>query len=379
MKKKLAIAAAVAATFASASYAQSSVTLYGIVDAGFTYTTNVATARDASGRPINGNARYALTSGNVQQSRWGLRGAEDLGGGLKTIFTLESGFDVTNGQQNGGLFNRQSFVGLTQADYGTLTLGRQFDSVVDYLAPLTAAGSWGGTYMAHLQDNDNLNGSFSLNNSVKYTSANYAGFQFGGAYAFSNQTGFANNRAYSAGMSYQNAGLRLAAGYLQAQGMDRSANNGAVVNDPLGAHHRQRNWGGGASYTYGPLVGGVVFTQSRVYGFSDSFSGRFNNIEANVRYDLTPALGIGAMYTYTNMNGTTLNAGGSNSAHWNQFGLQADYSLSKRTDIYLEGVGLWGAGQNAVGVTEVGYNPSSNGVSSSKNQGIVTTGIRHRF
>jgi general bacterial porin, GBP family len=137
MKKKLAIAAAVAATFASASYAQSSVTLYGIVDAGFTYTTN-----------INGNNSFALTSGNVQTSRWGLRGAEDLGGGLKTIFTLESGFNVTNGQQNGSLFNRQSFVGLTQAQYGTLTLGRQFDSVVDYLAPLTAAGSWGGTYMA---------------------------------------------------------------------------------------------------------------------------------------------------------------------------------------------------------------------------------------
>jgi general bacterial porin, GBP family len=369
MKKSLVIAAAVAATFATASYAQSSVTLYGIADAGFTYTTNV-----------NGHANYAMTSGNVQQSRWGMRGVEDLGGGLKTIFTLESGFNLMNGQQgnanNNSLFNRQAFVGLTQAQFGTLTLGRQFDSVVDYLAPLTAVGSWGGTYFAHIMDNDNANASFSLNNAVKYTSPNLSGFQFGGAYAFSNQAGgFANNRAYSAGMSYNNAGLRLAAAYLQAQGLDRNS-AGAVGGDPLGANQRQRTWGAGAGYTFGPAVADVVFTQTRL---TNGDSVRLNNIEANVRYNLTPALGLGAMYTYTNANGASINNGtGSNSAHWNQFGLQADYSLSKRTDVYVEGVGVWGAGQNAVGLTQIGYT-SSGGVSSSKNQGVVSTGIRHRF
>ncbi|MFP3702905.1 porin [Paraburkholderia sp. SIMBA_009] len=370
MKKHLVIAAAVAATFASASYAQSSVTLYGIVDAGFTYTTN-----------IGGERNYAMTSGNVQASRWGLRGVEDLGGGLKAVFNLESGFDVMNGKQNGGLFNRQSFVGLSQAQFGTVTFGRQFDSVVDYVGPLMAVGTWGGTYMAHVMDNDNDNGngSFSLNNSIKYTSANYSGFQFGGTYAFSNQAGgFANNRAYSAGASYQNAGLRVGAAYLQAQGMDRNG-NGAVVGDPLGANERQRTWGAGASYTYGPVVGGVVFTQTRLNNFTADKSVRFNNIEGNVRYNLTPALGIGAMYTYTNANGDGVDNGtGSRSVHWHQFGLQADYALSKRTDIYLEGVGLWGSGQNAVGLTQVGYT-SDGGVSSSKNQGIITTGIRHRF
>ncbi|CAD6512414.1 hypothetical protein LMG27952_00591 [Paraburkholderia hiiakae] len=381
MKKKLAIAAAVAATFASASYAQSSVTLYGIVDAGFTYTTNV-----------NNNAKYALTSGNVQTSRWGLRGVEDLGGGLKTIFTLESGFNVANGQQNGGLFNRQSYVGLTQDQYGTVTLGRQFDSMVDYIAPLTAVGTWGGTYMAHVIDNDNLNATFSLNNSIKYTSPNFAGFQFGGMYAFSNQSGFAINRAYSAGMSYANQGLRLAAAYMQINGVD-STGTGSVQGSSLASTfgamasgNRQRTWGAGANYTYGPMVGGVVFTQSRLNGkFIDSV--RYNNVEANFRYNLTPALGLGAMYAYTNANGAGIDSGtGSSSAHWNQFGLQADYALSKRTDVYLEGVGVWGAGQNAAGITQVGFqgnsdnaNLPSNNFSSSKNQGIVTTGIRHRF
>ena len=371
MKKNLAIAAAVAATFATASYAQSSVTLYGIVDAGFTYTTN-----------IGGNANYALTSGNIQQSRWGLRGAEDLGGGLRTIFTLESGFDVTNGQQNGALFSRQAYVGLAHDQYGTLTLGRQFDSVVDYVGPLMAVGTWGGTYMAHVLDNDNGNATFSINNSVKYRSANYSGFEFGGLYGFSNQAGgFANNRTYSAGASYSYGGLLLGAAYLQAQGLNRNA-NGSLQGAPLATTfdnvYRQRTWGAGASYTYGPMVGGVVFTQSRVNSEGSSAL-RFNNIEANFRYNLTPVLGIGAMYTYTNANGDGIDTGtGSRSAHWNQFGVQADYALSKRTDVYVQGVGLWGAGQNAVGLTQVGYT-SNGGVSSSKNQGVVSTGIRHRF
>jgi general bacterial porin, GBP family len=373
MKKKL-VFAAVAAAFASASYAQSSVTLYGIVDAGITYTTNV-----------NGHNNFSGTSGNIQASRWGLRGAEDLGGGLQAVFTLESGFDVMNGQQNGGLFNRQSFVGLTQKDSGTVTFGRQFDSMIDYVGPMTAVGSWGGTYTAHLIDNDDLNGTFSLNNSIKYASPNLSGFRFGGLYSFSNQAGgFASNRAYSAGMSYEYAGLRLGTAYTQINGVNGNA-SGSVQGSPLastfggsmGADERQRNWGAGASYAYGPMVGGVVFTQSRLDG-AVSGSVRFNNVEGNLRYNLTPALGIGAMYAYTNVNGSMLDANGSNSAHWHQFALQADYALSKRTDVYLEGVGMWGAGQNAVGITQVGYQSDSN-FSSSKNQGIVTTGIRHRF
>ncbi|NIE67915.1 porin [Burkholderia sp. Ax-1719] len=375
MKKSLVIAAAVAATFASASYAQSSVTLYGIVDAGFTYTSNV-----------NGSSNYAMTSGNVQQSRWGLRGVEDLGGGLKTIFTLESGFNLMNGQQgnslnNNSLFNRQAYVGLTHDQFGTVTFGRQYDSVVDYLAPLTAVGSWGGTYFAHVLDNDNGNASYSLNNSVKYASPNLSGFQFGGAYAFSNQAGgFANNRAYSAGMGYSYEGLRLAAAYLQANGAGSLSNSGgAIANDQFVSRQRQRVWGAGVSYAYGPAVGGVTFTQTRLNGLQDNLSVRFNNIEANVHYNLTPALGIGAMYTYTNVNGSLLSStGGGKTAHWNEFGLQADYALSKRTDVYLLGVAASGSGDAAVGETQVGFVSSSN-FSSSKNQGVISTGIRHRF
>src|SRR5246127_1591064 len=181
---------------AATAHAQSSVTLYGLIDAGITYTNNQ-----------HGQKNFQATSGNINGSRFGLRGAEDLGGGLKAIFVLENGFNVQNGKlgQNSRLFGRQAFVGLSSSEFGTVTLGRQYDSLVDFVAPLSAtAGTFGDTGFAHPFDNDNLNHSVRMNNAVKYTSDIYSGFKFGALYAFSNSTQFAVNRAYSAGASYHN-------------------------------------------------------------------------------------------------------------------------------------------------------------------------------
>ncbi|BAO88270.1 porin [Caballeronia cordobensis] len=85
--KKWVLAAGVSAMATGAAQAQSSVTLFGLIDEGFNYTNNVG------GHPL-----YAMSSGDVQGSRWGLRGSEDLGGGLAAIFKLESGFNVNNGR-----------------------------------------------------------------------------------------------------------------------------------------------------------------------------------------------------------------------------------------------------------------------------------------
>ena len=82
MKKTLMVAA-LSGVFATAAHAQSSVTLYGLIDAGLTYTNNQG-----------GSHNSKTTSGAVNGSRWGLRGSEDLGGGLKAIFTLENGFNI---------------------------------------------------------------------------------------------------------------------------------------------------------------------------------------------------------------------------------------------------------------------------------------------
>ncbi|ABB13225.1 porin [Burkholderia sp. Ac-20384] len=374
MNKTLIVAAA-AASFATVAHAQSSVTLYGVLDAGITYQSNVQTA---SGQ---GKSRFSMGSG-IDQSRFGLRGSEDLGGGLKAIFTLESGFNIGNGKfanGNGGMFNRQAFVGLS-SQYGTVTLGKQYDATQDYLAPLTATGSWGGTYFAHPLNNDRLstNGDVALNNTIKYTSVNYAGLQFGGTYSFSNSTNFANNRAYSAGLSYQYQGLKLGAAYSQANNAGLST-SGAVNpsvdtnGNAFGIQGRTRTYGIAAAYAFGPAQVGAAWTQSRLDNQTNGLGTlRADNYEINAKYNLTPALGLGAAYTYTNakQNG--------NSTHWNQFGVQADYFLSKRTDVYAQAV--YQRGTKGAGLGASIYNGDINAYPSSKvSQTAATVGLRHRF
>jgi predicted porin len=376
MKKKLIVAAATA-SFAIAAHAQSSVTLYGVLDAGITYTSNVG-----------GHSNWQQTSGGIDQSRFGLRGSEDLGGGLKAIFTLESGFNLGNGRfaNNNGLFNRQAFVGLS-SNYGTVTLGRQYDAEQDFLAPLTATGSWGGTSFAHFGNFDNLNtnGGAAVNNSIKFTSANYYGFTFGGTYGFSNQAGrFGNNREYSVGAAYEFQGLRIAGSYAQTNnplantsGAFDASNNvipaiQSVTGVPAAAlgNFRLRTYGAGASYAFGPAQAGVVWTQARVDNDSGAVpSIHQNNYEVNAKYNLTPALGLGVAYTYTQQTV------GDASQHFHQVGAQADYSLSKRTDVYAQVVY-----QRASGANAFIYNPTAGGgFSSSINQTAATVGLRHRF
>ena len=150
--------------------------------------------------------------------------------------------------------------------------GRQYDSVVDYIGPLSLTGTqFGGTQFAHPFDNDNLNNSFRINNAVKYTSVNYGGLKFGALYGFSNSSQFSNNRAYSAGVSYTYAGFNIGAGYLQLNndisGLTSAAvtnSGGAVAGDNTFVGKRQRVFGGGLNYTFGPATAGFVFTQSRV-------------------------------------------------------------------------------------------------------------------
>ncbi|CAD6547802.1 porin [Paraburkholderia sabiae] len=384
MKKSLVFLAA-AAAFSSVAHAQNSVTLYGLVDAGLTYTSNV-----------NGGASWTAGSGGISQSRFGLRGTENLGGGLAAVFTLESGFNVNNGKlaNNNGLFNRQAFVGLSSAYLGTVTLGRQFDAAQDYLAPLTATGSWGGTYFAHPFNNDNLNtnGGYSVNNSIKYASPNYGGFTFGGTYGFSNQAGaFANNRQYSVGAAYQSQGLRLGAAFAQRNNpgatnaagtaSNGGASDGSYVNALLGdvGNYRQRQFGIAGSYAFGPAIVGVAWTQSRTDHFAfGSQSLRATNYEINGRYNLTPALGVGVAYTYTDSRAYGFSTDGTTQKlRYHQIGVQADYALSRRTDVYAQAVYQRATGDgNAAAIYsgDVSQLPSS-----SRNQTAATVGVRHRF
>ena len=119
----------------TSAFAQSSVTLYGLIDEGIGFTNN-----------SGGHKAWQMQSGWVAGDRWGVKGTEDLGGGYKAVFALENGFDLNSGSlgQGGRMFGRQAYVGVQTDRFGSITAGRQYDSVVDYLAPLTANGGYAG-------------------------------------------------------------------------------------------------------------------------------------------------------------------------------------------------------------------------------------------
>jgi predicted porin len=384
MKKKM-IALTVTAAVALPVQAQSSITLYGVLDEGINYTSN---AGDKSA--------YQLESGYAQGSRWGLKGSEDLGSGLKAIFDLENGFDVNSGAlgQGGRMFGRQAFVGLTAANYGTVTLGRQYDSVVDYLAQATANGNWGGYLLSHPYDNDNTDNSFRVNNTIKYTSPDFSGLQFGGTYSFSNDTNFANNRQYSLGGQYTNGGLLVTGAYFEANSPGLTANGAIATDDTNFISERLRIFGGGINYTFGAATLGFVYTNTNVGEPSATDTSvyvgaitppnggtltalKFQNFEINGKYQFTPAFFVGVQYVYT---AATMDAtSGNENPKYHTFGLMADYNLSKRTDFYFQAAYQKVAGDKTDTVLDDAYIPGSAGVSSSSNQFAVRAAIRHKF
>ncbi len=388
MKKHIFFLAASTA-FAAPAFAQNSVTLYGLIDEGVNYTNNV-----------RGSHNYELASGDVQGSRWGLKGAEDLGNGLKAVFQLENGFDVNTGRlgQSSRMFGRQAYVGLS-SDFGTVTLGRQYDALVDYLAPTTANGNWGGYLLSHPFDNDNTDNSFRVNNTIKYASPDYAGLQFGGTYSFSNGTGFSNNRQYSLGGQYQNGGLLVAAAYLQANNPGVTAGGAIAADDANFVSSRLRIFGGGINYTFGPATAGFVYTNTNITNPTSNpayltsvdsllpttgpLAGatlnalKYQNFEVNGKYQLTPALYIGAQYVYTVENYDTTLGGVKPKIH--TFGLMVDYNLSKRTDVYIQGAFQKAAGDSTGSSLDHALIPGTDDVSSTSKQAVARVGIRHKF
>ncbi|HJV85406.1 MAG TPA: porin [Noviherbaspirillum sp.] len=121
MKSKLILAGFLVGVLcqAQAQARSDSVAIYGLIDSGVEHVTNVGPTRD-------GLTRVPTITGSLP-SRIGFRGTEDLGGGLKAVFTLENGFGPDNGTagQGGRLFGRQAFVGLS-GSWGTVSLGRQY-------------------------------------------------------------------------------------------------------------------------------------------------------------------------------------------------------------------------------------------------------------
>ena len=377
MKKNI-IGAAILSVFAVAAHAQSSVTLYGLIDTGIVYTNNQG-----------GSSAVQMQSSMLSNEVWGLKGSEDLGSGLHAIFRLENGFNIQNGKTTyaGTMFGRQAYVGLQSDNYGTVTLGRQYDSVVDVLGPIALANNGDGNNLAaHPFDNDNMDVSFYINNSVKYVSPTYRGVQAEALYGFSNAAGgFADNRAYSFGVTYSIGPVNLAAAYLQTNNGSLTSAGALSDNDFVNfPAERQRVMGVGGNYTIGPAVVGLLWTHTLLDNTQPGANSviqqpfdslHFNNYEVNVHYSVTPAILLSGAYTFT--QGSFAGATGSADPKWHQVTLMADYSLSKRTDLYVEGVyqhAYGAAGSAFEGAFINGLSQSSTG-----NQVAATVGMRTRF
>ena len=388
MNKKV-LTAATLAVFATAAHAQSSVTLYGLIDAGISYVNNSKTA-------TGHDNLFKYDDGVSQGSRWGLRGTEDLGGGLKALFVLESGFNSGNGTlgQGGALFGRQAYVGLSKDGIGSLTFGRQYSFSTDYLGGNYSTGGQtvAGNYACHINDVDQLTSS-RINNAVKFSSANFAGLTFGAMYGFSNQAGgFAgtpgtgttaapvagSSRAYSFGANYANGPFGVGAAYtdIRFPGQATPAFSTAMANVTTGTVRDLRTFGVGGRYSIGAATLWALYTNTRfepITGGSTTFAA----YEAGAKYAFTPALTAGAGYTYMHLSNA-------NTGHWNQVDLSVDYALSKRTDVYALGIYQIASGHNTatgdvqaqIGSSTSFFGPSGPGAD---NQLAFRVGIRHRF
>ncbi|MEM5461552.1 porin [Paraburkholderia phytofirmans] len=355
--------------------AQSSVTLYGVVDDSIQYVHNV------DGK----SSRFALQSGSQTASRWGLVGNEDLGGGLKAVFRLENGFNINTGTlgQGGRMFGRQAYVGLSSPVWGTVTLGRQYDAVRDLVEPLQ--GNWAYEYTSAPGDVDNADNSIRFNNTIKWASPSWSGLQFVTTYSAGGVAGsVGSGQSYSAAAGYTIGAFAVAGGVFHIDNGNPSVSaRGTTTADSLfnSAVNSAYSTARGitvariaAQYTLGAVMVGGYYSFSQYSSDSASaFRGsqRYNNGSVYAQWKMTPAF-IGLIgYDY-------LKSAGNSSATYNQVTGAIDYLLSKRTDIY--GMAGWthASGNNGLGAAQAVIGSSD--INSGANwQALAAVGIRHRF
>jgi predicted porin len=383
-KKWLALSAAL--VFPAMGYAQSSVTLYGVIDTGLLFANNV-----------NGGHLYTAQAGWYQGNRWGLLGAEDIGGGYQAIFRLESGFSALNGAlgQGGALFGRQAYVGIAGPS-GAVTVGRQYDAIVEYVEPARANTA---LLINHPGEFDNLGNDYRLNNTVKFASANLHGFKFGGMFSLGGVAGdFERNRAYSLGASYNQGPLFVGVAYLDARDPNFSyyGNNpsSSTTGNNMSAYRIFSGYASArsldtlaasAGYTLGKLNVAATYTNVRYGGLGTLASldpngyrgvAVFNTAELALGYSLTPSLKLGASYQY--IHGAPVRDGDIGKVTYHEADVSIDYFFSKRTDVYAMVMAQQASGRDSTGQAAVAQLWAL-GPSSTRRQIGTVVGLRHKF
>ncbi|WP_233838565.1 porin [Paraburkholderia sp. ZP32-5] len=394
--RKIFVTIAVAGLSGGSAYAQSSVTLYGLVNAGLTYISNAG-----------GSHLYKFDQGALSGNRWGLKGEEDLGGGVYAFFTAESGFNLGTGAIGVGntFFGRQVFVGMRSANLGSIALGRQYAPISLFVGRFESANMWaaaGAGYGAHPGNLDNLDPLYRINNAVTYQSPDYAGFRYAAQYSLGGVPGdFSKNSIYTIAARYAHGPFAAAAGYFYAKQPNFSFFGSNVSSSPTGNNFStplspifsgyasaasQQIFAAAAAYTIKAVTFNLIYSNTRFGGLGQvpvtgltpvqqRFRGSalFNTGELNVVYQATPALQLAAAFHYTRATAVLPNGG----ANYTQLNLGVDYFLSKTTNIYLIAAAQQASGIDSTGkpaVAQVGLQPSN-----SNRQLVITTGLQVKF
>lgn len=230
--------------------------MYGILDGGIGYQQIKFEGEKAK--------RAGMINGVQSGNRWGLKGSEDLGNGLRAVFVLESGFDLGRGTsaQGGRLFGRQATLGLAGDSWGQLDVGRQTNIASKYFGPIDPfavgfgqAGAGSSFSSANTVRYDNM---------VMYQTPNFSGFQFGVGYSFNVNGAQAwridgvedqNTKGITTGLRYANGPINVALTY------DRLNNAGPAVAG--GDRGSVTAWNLGGSYDFEVAKLALGFGQTR--------------------------------------------------------------------------------------------------------------------
>lgn len=249
MKKTL-LAASLFAGFFGTAQAQTSVTLYGVIDTGI----EAENIRLPSGTSFN---TAALSNGGMYGNRWGMKGKEDLGSGNQLFFDLESGFDLTSGSslQSSRLFGRDAVIGLENPAWGMIRAGRSNTISTDMFQDAPGDPTFGAFGVFNLGSIATSLNTYRTDNQIGYMSPTFSGIQFGAGYSFNVSN--ANTATYGVGEPMND----------RAQGFDAAA-----------------------TYTNGPLYAGIFYGQTNPY----ATSGSVRQFVANASYDFTVVRVYGA-------------------------------------------------------------------------------------
>jgi len=321
MKKSLIALAVLAAS--GAAMAQSSVTLYGIADVW------VGSVKDG----IDAKSNTVMVSGGLNTSRWGVKGSEDLGGGLKAVFKLEKGFNIDSGTEKGSGFDRNAYVGLA-GGFGEVDFGKTWTAMDDVL------GASNSGFDSALSASNNVlvvPDVYAGNpgNTIKYTSPSFGGFSGGFSYSMDESSAVSED-IVDFSVSYGNGPI--------------AANFAYQVQNAAGDDLKLTALNGSYDFGMAKLLAS--------YGQVKFGAAKTNDYQIGVDVPLSPAMTLSAGYAFSEDNAAA------GDGERTGYGIAVGYSLSKRTTAY--------AGFR--------MNEEDNAAGTKVDEGrVIAVGLRHTF